>query len=187
MRTSARRAVLIHKSTITMLVLAVIAIVAVFMGGHLPSGFLPQEDQGYLFAALQLPDASSMQRTDVAVQKVTKALLNTPGVGGVVGVDGFNLLTLTQSTNTGFFFVSLKPWEQRKSKEEQIQEIQASVQRQLMGISDGLAFSFPPPQIPGVGTSGRRHHDPPGSVRQRRSHVPHKKSLRISRRTPQAA
>ncbi|HZZ39275.1 MAG TPA: multidrug efflux RND transporter permease subunit [Acidobacteriaceae bacterium] len=145
---------LIHKSAITMLVLAAIAIGAVFMGGRLPSGFLPQEDQGYLFAALQLPDASSMQRTDVAVQKVTKALLNTPGVGGVVGVDGFNLLTLTQSTNTGFFFVSLKPWEQRKSKEEQIQEIQASVQRQLMGISDGIAFSFPPPQIPGVGTSG---------------------------------
>jgi hydrophobic/amphiphilic exporter-1 (mainly G- bacteria), HAE1 family len=145
---------LIHKSAITMVVLAAIAVVAVFMGGRLPTGFLPQEDQGYLFAALQLPDASSLQRTDAAVQKVTKALLNTPGVGGVVGVDGFNLLTLTQSTNTAFFFVSLKPWEQRKAKEEQIQAIQASVQRQLMGVSDGIAFSFPPPQIPGVGTSG---------------------------------
>ncbi|MGB7168482.1 MAG: multidrug efflux RND transporter permease subunit [Acidobacteriaceae bacterium] len=145
---------LIHKSAITMLVLAAIAVVAVFMGGRLPSGFLPQEDQGYLFAALQLPDASSLQRTDVAVQKVTKALLNTPGVGGVVGVDGFNLLTLTQSTNTAFFFVSLKPWAQRKSKAEQIQAIQGSVQHQLMGVSDGIAFSFPPPQIPGVGTSG---------------------------------
>ncbi|HTV14813.1 MAG TPA: multidrug efflux RND transporter permease subunit [Acidobacteriaceae bacterium] len=145
---------LIHKSLFTMLALAAIAIVAVFMGGRLPSGFLPQEDQGYLFAALVLPDASSMQRTDVAVQKVTKALLNTPGVGGVVGVDGFNLLTLTESTNTGFFFVSLKPWEQRKSKAEQIEAIQASVQHQLMGLGDGLAFSFPPPQIPGVGTSG---------------------------------
>ena len=145
---------LIHKSAITMLALAAIAVLAVFMGDRLPSGFLPQEDQGYLFAALQLPDASSMQRTDVAAQKVTKALLKTPGVGGVVGVDGFNLLTLTQSTNTAFFFVSLKPWEQRKSKEEQIQAIQASVQHQLMGVSDGIAFSFPPPQIPGVGTSG---------------------------------
>jgi hydrophobic/amphiphilic exporter-1 (mainly G- bacteria), HAE1 family len=145
---------LIHKSAVTMVVLFAIAVAAVFMGGRLPTGFLPEEDQGYLFAALVLPDASSMQRTDVAVQKVTKALLNTPGIGGVVGVDGFNLLTLTESTNTGFFFVSLKPWEQRKSKEQQIQEIQANVQRQLMGVSDGLAFSFPPPQIPGVGTSG---------------------------------
>ena len=145
---------LIHKSLFTMLALAAVAIVAVFLGGRLPTGFLPQEDQGYLFAALVLPDASSLQRTDVAVQKVTKALLNTPGVGGVVGVDGFNLLTLTQSTNTAFFFVSLKPWDQRKSRAEQIGAIQANVQRQLMGIDDGLAFSFPPPQIPGVGTSG---------------------------------
>jgi HAE1 family hydrophobic/amphiphilic exporter-1 len=145
---------LIHKSAITMIVLAVIAVVAVFMGGRLPTGFLPEEDQGYLFAALQLPDASSLQRTDAAVQKVTTSLLHTPGISGVVGVDGFNLLTLTQSTNTAFFFVSLKPWDQRRSKDEQIQAIQANVQRQLMGVSDGIAFSFPPPSIPGVGTSG---------------------------------
>ena len=145
---------LIHKSALTMVALFVVAILAVFMGARLPSGFLPQEDQGYLFAALQLPDAASLQRTDAAAQKVTAALLHTPGVGGVVGVDGFNLLTLTQSTNTAFFFVSLKPWQQRKSRQEQIQAIQANVQRQLMGSSEGLAFSFPPPSIPGVGTSG---------------------------------
>jgi HAE1 family hydrophobic/amphiphilic exporter-1 len=145
---------LIHKSAITMVALGAIAVVAVFMGGRLPSGFLPEEDQGYLFAALVLPDASSLQRTDAAAQKVSDALLHTPGIAGVVGVDGFNLLTLTQSTNTAFFFVSLKPWEQRKSRQEQIQQIQVSVQRQLMGSSEGLAFSFPPPSIPGVGTSG---------------------------------
>ncbi|HEX4038113.1 MAG TPA: multidrug efflux RND transporter permease subunit [Acidobacteriaceae bacterium] len=145
---------LIHKSLYTMLALAAIAIVAVFMGSRLPTGFLPQEDQGYLFVALQLPDASSLQRTDAAVQKVTTALLHTPGISGVVGVDGFSLLSQTQSTNTAFFFVSLKPWAVRKSKQEQIQAIQASVQGQLMGVSDGIAFSFPPPQIPGVGTSG---------------------------------
>ena len=145
---------LIHKSLFTMLALGAIAVVAVFMGSHLPTGFLPQEDQGYLFVALQLPDAASMQRTDDAAQKVSNALLHTQGIAGVVGVDGFNLLSQTQSTNTAFFFVSLKPWDLRKSKQEQIQAIQASVQRKLMGVSDGLAFSFPPPQIPGVGTSG---------------------------------
>ena len=145
---------LIHKSAFTMLALGGIAVAAVLIGGRLPAGFLPQEDQGYLFVALQLPDASSLQRTDAAVQKVTTALLQTPGISGVVGVDGFNLLSQTQSTNTAFFFVSLQPWEQRKSQQEQIQSIQASVQRKLMGVSDGIAFSFPPPQIPGVGTSG---------------------------------
>ncbi|MGA8108819.1 MAG: multidrug efflux RND transporter permease subunit [Acidobacteriaceae bacterium] len=145
---------LIHKSAFTMLALGVVAVAAVFIGARLPAGFLPQEDQGYLFVALQLPDASSLQRTDAAVQKVTTALLQTPGISGVVGVDGFNLLSQTQSTNTAFFFVSLQPWGQRKSQQEQIQSIQASVQRKLMGVSDGIAFSFPPPQIPGVGTSG---------------------------------
>jgi HAE1 family hydrophobic/amphiphilic exporter-1 len=146
--------VLIHKSGITMLVLAGVAAAAVLIGAHLPSGFLPQEDQGYLFVAMQLPDAASLQRTDAAAQRVTSALLQTPGIKGVVGVDGFSLLTQTQSTNTAFFFVSLKPWGQRKSRAEQIQAIQASVQQKLAGVSEGLAFSFPPPAIPGIGTSG---------------------------------
>ena len=146
--------VLIHKSGLTMIALGVVAVLAVFVGNRLPSGFLPEEDQGYLFVAMQLPDAASLQRTDSAVQKVTKAFLETPGIEGVIGVDGFSLLTQTQSTNSAFFFVSLKPWDQRKSREQQIQAIQASVQRKLMGVSEGLAFSFPPPAIPGIGTSG---------------------------------
>lgn len=146
--------VLIHKAGISMLGLALIALFAVFMGGRLPTGFLPQEDQGYMFVALQLPDASSLQRTDAAAQRVTDALLKTPGIQGVIGVNGFSLLTLTQSTNTAFFFVSLKPWEERKSKEEQFTAIQASLQRQLAQVGSGLAFSFPPPSIPGLGTSG---------------------------------
>jgi hydrophobic/amphiphilic exporter-1 (mainly G- bacteria), HAE1 family len=146
--------ILIHKSGLTMLVLAAVALLAVFLGDRLPAGFLPQEDQGYLFVAMQLPDAASLQRTDAAAQRVTRALLATPGIQGVVGVDGFSLLTQTQSTNTAFFFVSLKPWGLRKSRQEQIQAIQASVQHKLAAVSDGLAFSFPPPAIPGIGTSG---------------------------------
>lgn len=146
--------VLVHKSAFAMIALLIIAVVAVMMGSSLPSGFIPQEDQGYLFMALQLPDASSLQRTDVAAQKISDALLKTPGVGGVVAVNGFSLLTQTQSTNTAFFFVSLKPWDDRTSKAEQIEAIQGSVQRQLAGVSEGIAFAFPPPAIPGIGTSG---------------------------------
>jgi hydrophobic/amphiphilic exporter-1 (mainly G- bacteria), HAE1 family len=146
--------VLIHKSGATMIALGVIAALAVFIGSRLPTGFIPTEDQGYMFVAMQLPDAASLQRTDAAALKVSNALLKTPGIGGVVQVNGFSLLTQTQSTNTAFFFVSLKPWEERKSKEEQFAYIQGSLQKQLGGVSDGLAFSFPPPSIPGVGTSG---------------------------------
>ena len=146
--------VLIHKSGMTMIVLAIIAVVAFLLGAKLPTGFVPTEDQGYIFVALQLPDASSLQRTDAAAQQVTDALLSTPGIGGVIAVNGFSLLTLTQSTNTAFFFVSLKPWDQRTSHAEQLASIQGNVQRKLGGIGAGLAFSFPPPAIPGIGTSG---------------------------------
>jgi HAE1 family hydrophobic/amphiphilic exporter-1 len=146
--------ILVHKSGFAMIALGAIAVLAVVVGGRLPTGFLPQEDQGYLFVAMQLPDAASLQRTDSAAQHVSSALLQTPGIQSVVGVDGFSLLTQTQSTNTAFFFVTLKPWDVRKSRAEQIEAIQASVQQKLAGVSEGLAFSFPPPAIPGIGTSG---------------------------------
>ncbi len=147
--------VLIHKSGLTMVALGVVAALAFLLGARLPGGFIPTEDQGYLFAALQLPDATSLQRTDAAAQKVTDALLHTPGIQGVIAVNGFSLLTQTQSTNTAFFFVSLTPWESRKAAAEQFDSIQASLRGKLGGgITDGLAFTFPPPAIPGIGTSG---------------------------------
>jgi HAE1 family hydrophobic/amphiphilic exporter-1 len=146
--------VLLHKSAVSMLVLVGVGVLAFLFGTRLPTGFIPTEDQGYAFVALQLPDAASLRRTDEAALKISDALLKTPGVGGVIQVNGFSLLTLTQSTNTAFFFVSLKDWSVRKSKAEQFAAIQASVAQQLAGNPDGIAFSFPPPSIPGVGTSG---------------------------------
>ncbi len=146
--------VLIHKSSVAMLGLVLVAVAAVFLGAKLPTGFLPTEDQGYMFLALQLPDGASAQRTDAAQQKITAALLKTPGIQGVIAVTNFSLLTQVQSTNAGFFFVALKPWEMRKSKKEQLEYIQANLQKQLGADPDGIAFAFPPPSIPGIGTSG---------------------------------
>ena len=146
--------VLIHKSAIAMVALVGVGVIAVWLGGTLPGGFIPTEDQGYMFMALQLPDSASAQRTDQAQQKITDALLKTPGVQGVIAVTNFSLLTQVQSTNAGFFFVALKPWDDRKTKEEQLEYIQASVQKKLGGDPDGIAFAFPPPSIPGLGTSG---------------------------------
>jgi hydrophobic/amphiphilic exporter-1 (mainly G- bacteria), HAE1 family len=146
--------VLIHKSIFAMIGLAIVAAVAVYLGNSLPGGFIPTEDQGYMFLALQLPDGASAQRTDAAEQKISDALLKTPGVEGVIAVTDFSLLTQVQSTNAGFFFVNLKPWEARKSKDQQLEYLQASIQKQLAGNPDGIAFAFPPPSIPGIGTSG---------------------------------
>ena len=124
------------------------------MSLFLPSGFIPTEDQGYMFLALQLPDGASAQRTDAAQQKITSALLKTPGIEGVIAVTNFSLLTQVQSTNAGFFFVALKPWETRKSKEQQLEYIQGNLQKQLMANPAGIAFAFPPP--PGSPRSARR-------------------------------
>ena len=146
--------VLIHKSYLAMLGIAAIAVCAVLLGGSLPTGFIPTEDQGYMFLALQLPDGASAQRTDAAQQKITAELRKMNGVEGVIAVTNFSLLTQVQSTNQGFFFVALKPWEARKSKDQQLEYIQGNLSKQLAGDPDGIAFAFPPPSIPGIGTSG---------------------------------
>jgi hydrophobe/amphiphile efflux-1 (HAE1) family protein len=145
---------LIRRSGFSLAFLAAVAIMAFLLGSHLPTSFLPSEDQGYLFVALQLPDASSLQRTSAAAGKVEEVLRNTPGVKGVTSLSGFSLLTQTQSTNSAFFFVTLKDWDERKKADEQYKAIQANVGQSLAGVKEGLAFSFPPPSIPGIGTSG---------------------------------
>jgi HAE1 family hydrophobic/amphiphilic exporter-1 len=144
----------IRKSVLSLALLGVLAIGALSFGAKLPSGFLPEEDQGYIYAALQLPDAASLERTDEACRKIESILLNTPGVQNVTSVIGFSLLSLVQNTYSAFFFVTLKPWSERTKPEEQYQAIKTNVNKQLSGLSEGIAFAFPPPAIPGVGTSG---------------------------------
>src|SRR5579883_2597993 len=146
--------VLLRKAAISLLFLAVIAGAAYLLGGKLPGSFLPEEDYGYVFVALQLPDASSLQRTSEAARKVEDIVLHTPGVQGCTSVLGFSLLSRVQSTYGAFFFVTLKPWEERKRPEEQYGAIRNHLTRELQKVPDGIAFSFAPPAIPGVGTSG---------------------------------
>jgi hydrophobic/amphiphilic exporter-1 (mainly G- bacteria), HAE1 family len=144
----------IRKAALSFALLAVLAVGAGLFGARLPSGFLPEEDQGYVFLALQLPDASSLERTDQAAHKIEDALGKIPGVQYTTSVVGFSLLSLVQNTYSAFFFVTFKPWSERTKPEEQYTAIKANINKQLAGLTDGLAFAFPPPAIPGVGTSG---------------------------------
>jgi HAE1 family hydrophobic/amphiphilic exporter-1 len=124
------------------------------IGKQLPGGFLPTEDQGYAFVNLQLPQGASLQRTTEASADVEAALHKVPGVQSVISVVGFSLLSQTQSTYNAFYFVTLKDWDDRKSKDEQFTVIQANLAKALGGIKQGIAFSFAPPAIAGLGTSG---------------------------------
>jgi len=145
---------LIRKAGFSMLLLLGVAIFAGWFGSHLPHSFLPDEDQGYVFAGLQLPDAASLQRTDDASRKIEDIILKTPGVRSVTAVVGFSMLSGVQNTYSSFFWITLKEWAERKAPEEQYEAIKKHLNQQLAGIAEGVAFSFPPPAIPGVGTAG---------------------------------
>src|SRR3954469_23291314 len=144
----------IRKVFLSFALLLVIALGAGFFGKTLPSGFLPEEDQGYVFLALQLPDASSLERTDQVCHKIEDFLSKTPGVQYSTSVIGFSLLSLVSNTYSAFFFVTFKPWSERTKPEEQYTAIKARLNQYLGSLSEGIAFAFPPPAIPGVGTSG---------------------------------
>src|SRR4051795_7246564 len=144
----------IRKGGISMALLVVFALLAGLFGSRLSSGFLPEEDQGYLYGSLALPYAASMERTSDAARKIEQSLLATPGVAHVTSVLGFNLLSTVQTTFNAFFFITLKPWDERTAPNEQYAALKQTINQKLAGIPDGIGFSFPPPAIPGIGTSG---------------------------------
>jgi HAE1 family hydrophobic/amphiphilic exporter-1 len=145
---------LIHKAGFAFLLLLVFVLGAGFFGRITPGGFLPDEDQGYMFGGLQLPNASSLQRTSDASKLVEKIMLDTPGVENVSSVIGYSMLSGVNTTYSSFFFVSFKNWEERRTPEESYIGIKRHMMGALSKVTSGIAFAFPPPAIPGVGTSG---------------------------------
>ncbi len=146
--------VLIRKSLISMVFLGILTVVAGGLGKSIPMSFLPDEDQGYLFAGIQLPKVASLQRTDAAAGEVEEILKNTPGVENYSTVIGYNMLSQANTTYNAFFFISLKNWAQRTKPEEQYTAIKAHLNKELSSLPEAIGFAFPPPAIPGVGTSG---------------------------------
>jgi hydrophobic/amphiphilic exporter-1 (mainly G- bacteria), HAE1 family len=145
---------LIRKSAIAVVLLLAFAVGAGWFGNKVPSSFLPDEDQGYLYVNVQLPIAASLQRTDEVAAKIESVLAKTPGIEHTNTIIGFSLLSFVRTSYNAFFFVTLKPWDERKSRSEQLQAIKQHINEQLSSLPEGVAFSFSPPAIPGVGTSG---------------------------------
>ncbi len=144
----------IRKAGMSLLFLLLVTGLTGLVGGRLPGGFLPEEDQGYMYAGVQLPDASSLQRTSEVCRQIEDIMVKTPGVEYVTTVVGMSLLSGVSNTYSGFFFVTLKPWHERKKPEEQYQAIMTGINRKLAQLPQGTAFAFSPPAIPGIGTSG---------------------------------
>jgi HAE1 family hydrophobic/amphiphilic exporter-1 len=144
----------IRKSAISLLLLAGVAVIAVLGGKALPTSFLPDEDQGFIFAGVQLPDAASLQRTSDVARQAEEIITKTPGVKYCSTIIGYNMLSQVQNTYSAFFFISLEEWSKRKKPEEQYEAIKASISNKMGNIPGAIGFAFPPPAIMGVGTSG---------------------------------
>jgi HAE1 family hydrophobic/amphiphilic exporter-1 len=134
--------------------LAVILAGSAFIGGRLPTGFVPPEDLGYLFINVALPDASSLQRTEAVTREVEGILAKTRGVAHYDAVSGYSLLAQSTSTSSGVFFVSLEPWDKRRTKDTSVDGILRALNQRCHGIAAATVFAFPPPAIQGIGSAG---------------------------------
>ena len=146
--------VIIRRSAFAVVAIAAFAAGSMFFAKAVPTSFLPDEDQGYLYIQMQLPEASSIQTTAEAARAVEEVLKEAHGVKYTTAAIGFSALSLTRSTYSAFFWVTLEPWEDRKEIEQQFQVIKAKLNLKLLTLPQGTVFAFSPPAIQGVGTSG---------------------------------
>jgi HAE1 family hydrophobic/amphiphilic exporter-1 len=121
---------------------------------RLPTGFLPIEDQGYVMASIQLPDAASLERSQAVLDRIDGILKKTPGIQDWVSLGGYSLIDGTNASNMATVFIIMKPWEERTSPDLSMAAILANLQRQFFQIQEAIVFAFPPPAIPGLGVAG---------------------------------
>jgi HAE1 family hydrophobic/amphiphilic exporter-1 len=146
---------LIRKTVIAILILVGFTALTGLIGRKLPTSFLPEEDYGYIFLNVQLPPASSLERTDRVLQKIETILKNSEGVKYYNTIGGFSLLTRVSASYNGFYFIGLTPWDERHTPALQARQIVAKLNGQFAGqIPEAVAFAFMPPSIPGLGASG---------------------------------
>lgn len=145
---------MIRKSALSLVFLAGTIIIVCLLGKGIPTGFVPEEDQGYLGLSVTLPHAASLQRTSEACRRIEEILKKTPGVAHSSTVMGINLLSIAENSYSGFTFVTLKDWKERKKPEEQCDAILKHLNTELAKLPEGVAFAFKPPAIQGIGMAG---------------------------------
>ena len=145
---------LIRKIAIPLLLLAGVGGLTVLVGGRLPAGFVPDEDQGYAIFGIQLPDGASLQRTKEVAAKVDAILAKQPGIRTYNGIAGYSFFTRTAASYSGTGFVGLAPWEDRKGPELSSTAIVASLNAQFSQIPEARVFAVSPPAIPGISSAG---------------------------------
>jgi HAE1 family hydrophobic/amphiphilic exporter-1 len=131
---------LVRRSILSILIIAAVAVGAGLFGSALPAGFLPEEDQGVFSINVQLPPGASLERTSAVQEKVEAILAKTAGVDSYNTIGGYGILTSSYQPNFGSFFVRLKPWEERPTKELHVRGVMATLQRELSRFPRRLSF-----------------------------------------------
>ncbi|GGO76640.1 transporter [Marinobacterium nitratireducens] len=135
-----------------LLFLAVVVIGIYALARITPTGFVPDEDQGAFFVQALLPEAATTTRTEALVDDLSSQLQQLPGVEGVLGITGFDLITGVAAPNGGLLVVQLEDWAERQNADEQISALLARAQAIGAGAEEGLVFAFNPPALPGYGS-----------------------------------
>jgi HAE1 family hydrophobic/amphiphilic exporter-1 len=145
---------LLRRSFLTAIIVGGLLVATYFGMTAMPTGFVPSEDEGYFMVAAQLPDATSLGRTEDVIDEISAILDETEGIRGVIAVGGYSLLDTVVSPNAGAFWVVLKHWDERSTPETQIQAIVDSLNRRFSKIEGAVVFATRPPPIQGLGATG---------------------------------
>jgi hydrophobe/amphiphile efflux-1 (HAE1) family protein len=145
---------LIRKSALALMGLFCFWLAAGALFHRLPSGFLPDEDQGSIYIAIRLPDGSSMQRADAATRKIENMIARIPGIASTLTLGGLDLTTQTSNSNVATVIARMKPWDERHADNLQMPAIIAAMQREFRKVPEAFTLVFGPPPILGLSVSG---------------------------------
>jgi HAE1 family hydrophobic/amphiphilic exporter-1 len=144
---------LIRRSILTILLVAIVAVGAGFFGSQLPAGFIPEEDQGIIGINVTLPAGASLERTSAVLGQVEQILAKIEGIESYQTIGGYGVVTSTYQPNFGTIFMRLKPWEERHGEALHARGLMAQIQSQVARIPDAIIFPFNIPTISGFGAS----------------------------------
>ena len=144
---------LVRRGLITVGIVGVVVLGAALFARAIPSGFIPDEDQGIFGVNVQLPPGASLARTGETLKKVEEILANTEGIESYQTVGGYGVVTNTYQPNYGSIFARLKPWEERHGAALHVKGIMAGLQKQFAAIPEGVVFPFNIPTLSGFGAA----------------------------------
>ncbi len=145
---------LVRVSTVMLLIYAGLIGLTVVQFRAAPTGFIPQQDLGYLINIIQLPPGASLARTDEVARKVTAIVLDTPGIAHAVPIVGLDGATFTSAPNAAVVFTPLDPFKERAEKGQSANALIATLNQKFAAVQEALVLSVSPPPVRGIGTTG---------------------------------